>query len=224
MNAAARFCYSQDKVKMTEFLVAPNPEVVISNSDVTDISLLSFHIIVVVEPDPETWMALPGNNIGDVVDLFNMGLSAELDPESDIYLNDENIVHHPDEIQYPNLLWIRYMDDDNFFDEAAFLSDAIFRLSNYDAFQHLDFYLQGLKQSHPDWKVAVVGGMFEDDVMRIANFISENGFSTTVIARQCISRNAFANLDELMIYQAWLDKYGIAGNNFPDDIDDIFED
>jgi len=209
---------------MTEFLIAPNPEVVISNSDVTELSLLSFHIIVIVEPDPETWMAFPGGNIGDVMDLFNMGLSADLDPENDIYFNDENIVHHPDEIQYPNLLWIRYTGDDNFFDEAAFLSNAIFRLSDYDDFQHLGFYLQGLKQSHPDWKVAVVGGMLEDDVIRMANIITEIGFQTTVVARQCISRNVFVNLDELMIYKAWLDKYGIAGDNFPDDIDELFED
>jgi len=210
---------------MTDFLVNPDPKVVITDADVTELSLLSFHLIVIVEPDPETWMALPGDNMGEVIDLFNMGLSAELDPENDIYLNDENIVHQPDEIQYPNLLWVRYLaDDNNFFDEAAFSSNATFRLSDYDDLQHLGFYLRGVKQSHPNWKVGIVGGMFEDDVIRIANFISEIGFPTTVVARQCISRNVFVNLDELMIYQAWLDKYHITGNDFPDDFDELPED
>ena len=65
--------------------------------------------------------------------------------------------------------------------------------------------------------------MFEDDVIRIANFISEFGFSTTVLARQCVSRNAFVNLDELSIYKAWLDKYRIEGDNLSDGIDDKFE-
>jgi hypothetical protein len=209
---------------MTDFLVNPDPKVLITDADITEISLLSFHMVVIVEPDPETWMALPGDNMGEVIDLFNMGLRAELDPENDIYLNDENIVHRPDEIQHPNLLWIQYPGDDNFFDEAAFLSNAIFRFLDYDDFQHLEFYLRGVKQSHPNWNVAVVGGMFEDDVIRVANFIAEIGFPTTVVARQCVSRNAFVNLDELAIYKAWLDKYRIAGNDFSDDSDELFKD
>jgi hypothetical protein len=206
---------------MTDFLVKPNPKVVITDADVTELSLLSFHVIVIVEPDPETWMALPGGNAGEVLDLFNMGLSAELDLESNIYL-DPNIVHQPDGIEYPCLLWVKYTGDDNLFDESAYLADAIFRLTDYENFQHMEFYCRGIQRSNPDWTVAIVGGMFEDDVIRVANFISDIGFSTTVIARQCISRNIFVNLDELMKYQSWLDKYRLTGND-PDDVDDSVE-
>jgi hypothetical protein len=209
---------------MTDFLVNPDPKVVITDADTAELSLLSFHIIAIVEPDPETWMVFPGNNIGDVMDLFNMGLSAELDPDNDMYVHNENIIYHLDKIQSPNLLWIQYAGDDNFFDEAAFLSNAIFRLSDYDDFENLGFYFQGVKRSHPDWKVAIVGGMFEDDVIRMANLIAEIGFPTTVVARQCISRNAFVNLDALISYKAWMDKYGIAEDNFADDIDELSED
>jgi hypothetical protein len=207
---------------MTDFLVNPDRKVVITEADITELSLLSFHIIIIVEPDPETWMASPDGNMGETLALFNMGLSAELDPENDIYLNDENIIHQPDEIQYPNLLWIQYTGDDNLFDESAYLANATFRLSEYDDFEHLEFYLQGIKQSHPNWKVAIVGGIYEDDIMRIANFIAELGFSTTVLTRQCISRNIFVNLDELMKYKSWLDKHRLAENH-PKDFDDLFE-
>lgn len=208
---------------MSNFIVEPNPKVIITDADSRELSLLSFHIVVIVEPDPETWMGSVEMEVGDVIQLFNEGLHAELDPESDIYRGQTRILLSPDEVDRPILLWVKYTGEDNLFDEPAYTADVTFRLSEYDNFEHLGFYLQGIKQSHPNWNVAIVGGMFEDDVIRIANFISEIGFPTTVVTRQCISRNVFVNLDELMIYQAWLDKYRITGNDFPDDIDDLFE-
>lgn len=213
---------------MTEFLVEPNPQIIISNADVTELSLLSFHIIVIVEPDPETWMIIPDGNyerkLSYIIELFNTGLDAELDLESEIYLGNDKAITHPPEIQEPHVIWIRYTDDDNYFDDAAAFCNVTFRFFDYDDTANLKFYLEGIRHFNPTWKVGVVGGMFEDDVIRIANFISEIGFSTTVVTRQCMSRNAFINLDELANYKAWLDRFGIMGNDLNSNLDDEFED
>lgn len=213
---------------MTEFLVEPNSQVVISNADVKELSLLSFHIIIIVEPDPETWMIIPGekfeHDLNYIIKLFNKGLDAELDPESEIYLENNTAIARPPENPESHVIWIRYTNDDNYFDDAAAFCNVIFRFFDYDDTANLKFYLEGIKNANPTWNVGIVGGMFEDDVIRIANFISEIGFSTTVVTRQCISRNAFVNLDELSSYKSWLDRYGMMDDDLDSGVENRLED
>ena len=207
---------------MTNFLVKPNRHVVITDADSRELPILSFHIVVIVEPDPETWMGAVELNFGEALELFVDGLDAELFPDDTIDSKEIKIATTPDGLDRPILLWVKYTGDDNLFDKPAYTADAIFRLAEYDQFDHLEFYLQGIKRSHPDWKVAIVGGTYEDDIMRVANFIEGLGFAATVLTRQCISRNVFINLDELMKYKSWLDKHRLP-NNHPKDFDDLFE-
>jgi len=68
----------------------------------------------------------------------------------------------------------------------------------------MGYYLKGIAQEHPDWKVAVVGAMLEEDVIRVSNFVDQIGLSTTVLTRYCLTRDHFVNLDALDSYQSWL--------------------
>ncbi len=93
---------------MTKFMIPPLPEVVLTDADETQLSLRSFQIIIIVEPDPETWM-LVNNNDELVIELFNTGLAAELDPESELYLSNGKTVVHPPDIPEPNVIWVRFI-------------------------------------------------------------------------------------------------------------------
>ncbi len=124
-------------------------------------------------------------------------------------------------MKHTHVIWLRYFSD-GFFAGAAQFCNAIFNFFDYDDTANLKIFMGGIKFSHPDWKVAIVGGLFEDDVIRIANLVSKTGFQTTVLSRQCISRNIFINLDELLVYKAWLDKYKLGSDSETDgfEIDD----
>ena len=58
---------------------------------------------------------------------------------------------------------------------------------DFEEYDDLRFYIQGVAQNHPMWRVAVLGARFEDDVIRVANVIQEAGLDTTVIARYSLS-------------------------------------
>jgi len=61
--------------------------------------------------------------------------------------------------------------------------------------------------------VAILGAMFEDDVIRVANAIHESGLETTVIQRYCLSSEAFDNLDDIFALIAKLRRKG-QGDDF----------
>ena len=71
------------------------------------------------------------------------------------------------------------------------------------------FYIKGVAQEHPNWRVAVLGAMFEDDVIRIANVIQGAWLDTTVIARYCLSSKPFVNLDDLFALRDELRRKGL---------------
>jgi hypothetical protein len=75
--------------------------------------------------------------------------------------------------------------------------------------EHLYYYLRGLFVEHPDWQVAVIGAMYEDDVMRVANLLTQMGFNTTVLTRYCLSNQTFINLDHLWDHLSWVGTAGL---------------
>ena len=68
---------------MTKFLVTPNPKIKISHLEFEQLPLVNFHIIAVVEPDPESWM--PGldddDSLDATLDVYTDMISDELYPD-----------------------------------------------------------------------------------------------------------------------------------------------
>lgn len=69
---------------------------------------------------------------------------------------------------------------------------------DYKVLTHLTDILTGEAKCEPDWKVALVGATLEDDVALVANRAVERGLPVTILARCCISHEAFIDVDELV--------------------------
>ncbi|MFZ6030670.1 MAG: hypothetical protein ACOYYS_23435 [Chloroflexota bacterium] len=68
---------------------------------------------------------------------------------------------------------------------------------DYETDEDLRYYIRSVALEHPDWRVAVIGAMYEDEIMRVANAIQESG-----LTRYSISCTGFVNLDELMAFRS----------------------
>jgi hypothetical protein len=193
---------------MTEFLVPPNPEIKISHLEFEQLPLVNFHIIAVVEPDPETWMAGLGDDekLDAVLDAYTNMISDELYP--DFNFSAFKNIKVASDVKYPRMIWAGGGDASAYFGGIEGPFAATFP-SDFEEYDDLRFYIQGVAQNHPTWRVAVLGAMFEDDVIRVANVIQEAGLDTTVVARYCLSSNAFINLDELFALRNELRRKGM---------------
>jgi hypothetical protein len=213
LRKCRRFC---SLLPMTDFLVTPNPGIKISSLEFEQLPLVNFHIIVVVEPDPETWMPEldDDESLDAILEIYTDMISDELYPDFN-FAAFKNIKITTD-VEYPRMIWAGGGDASVYFGgiEGPFAATFPFDFEEYD---DLRFYIQGVAQNHPAWRVAVLGAMFEDDVIRVANVIQEAGLDTTVIARYCLSSNAFINLDELFALRDELRRKGLlngfVGNN-----------
>jgi len=192
---------------MTDFIVPPNPEVKISSLDFEHLPLINFHIIAVVEPDPESWMPNLGDddNLGATLEVYTEMVSDELYPDFNL---SSLAVEVASDVKYPRLVWIGGGDISYYFGgiEGPFVVTFPFY---FDEYEDLRYYIKGVAKEHPDWRVAVLGAMYEDDVIRVANAIQEAGLDTTVIARYCLSSKAFVNLDDLFSLRDELRRKGL---------------
>jgi len=193
---------------MTDFIVPPHPNVKISSLDFEHLPLVNFHIVAVVEPDPESWMPNLGddNNLNAALEVYTQMVSDELYPDFDL---STLAVEVATDVSYPRAIWVGggavsfyYEDIADVHAKAAFTFD-------FEEYEDLCFYIKGVAQEHPDWRVAVLGAMFEDDVIRVANVIQEAGLDTTVITRYCLSSKAFVNLDDLFALRDELRRRGL---------------
>lgn len=191
-----------------DFNVEPSPQINISYQNPEELPITDFQLILMVEPDPETYMIFPEDhqNLSYLLRDMQRVIEWELDPDR-VYAKDESKVTERYE---PAYVWIRYFDDVSLYGNIAdYVScDVTINLMVYDLLDHLKFYLQGVYSEHPDWKVGVFGAVIEDDVINVANLSQETGFSTTVLTRYCISNKAFANLDDLYEYDTWVRNAG----------------
>ncbi len=189
-----------------EIPVQPNPGVAISDADENTMPLNYFHLVVIVEPDPESYMPLEEDapKLEFVIQGMSESISDENDPDRIIQYE----IQIPDDAPETNYLWLRY-DGISYFAPVirGITIKAAFYLSEYDDLDHFGYYLRGIFPEAKEWRVAVIGAMFEDDVIRIANFIDESGFSATILKRYCLSNSTFINLDNLLEYTDWLRSY-----------------
>ena len=202
---------------MTDETLKPLPGVIISNSDENETPITSFDLVIIVEPDPESYMPLPGdiNKLNEYI----MGLYKNYDNE----FNPDN----PLNIKEPVVVWLRYYSEEvNYFDEFANVSLArvIFNIFDSEDLEQFNFYLQGFVKSFPEGKAALIGGMFEDEVIYVANFILNFGLDVTILSRYCLSNRAFFDLENALTYDQWVRNTGRKdGEKYKSWLDDWFE-
>jgi hypothetical protein len=90
---------------MTDFLVPPNPEVKISSLDFEHLSLVNFHIVAVVEPDPENWIPNFGDddNLDTTLEVYTEMVSDELCPDFDL---SSLVVEIASDVESPRIIWV----------------------------------------------------------------------------------------------------------------------
>jgi hypothetical protein len=210
---------------MTQFMFPPLAGVTISDADETALPISFFHIVVIVEPDPESYMPVAEDleKLGEVIYDLYARFDVDANPNNPVVKPDAN----PEDTQETIYLWLRNFDEDaNYFKSLAETAYASVSFNVFDPEDtgHLEYYLTGLKMSHPGWRIAVIGAMYEDEVIRIANFLQNFGFPTTVLTRYCLSNQVFVNLDNLLEHAQWVRNAGRKeGEPFRSWLDDWLE-
>jgi len=190
---------------MSDYVVEPQPGVTLSNANEYGLPITSFDLVMIVEPDPESYIPLPGDleKLGELLYGMFVQFVAEFDPDRPA----ANRSIQPYEGKVTNLIWLKYEDEKvNYFDRFVdvALARVSFNLFDSEDMEHVEYYLKGLADYHPNWQVAVIGAMFEDEVIYTANVIHQIGFSTTVLSRYCLSNKVFVNLDNLFEHDRWV--------------------
>ncbi len=172
-----------------------DPKVKISDLDMSELPLYNFHVIVLAEPDPETW-AMPDDE----------KFSQLLEMHSELIIDD--VIG---DIEYLNFVPMPWAEDANetliimagegmvgdFFKDVEPHSRYIVRSDNYE-FENLRVLLDGIAKNNPTCtRIGIVGGVYEDEVVRVANAVHAAGFDTTIVKRHCISEEIFVNLDNV---------------------------
>ena len=170
-------------------------QVKVSDLDFPSLPLCNFHIVIVSEPDPETWMAHPDDKdeFAQILQIHSELIFDEMVRDFDI---SEIKVDIADDVDGELLVAVGEYEVPLYYYLAIEFAQAVFSFENVK-YDKLSYFMNGIVQKHPDWRVAVVGGVYEDEVVRVANTVQEAGLDTTIVARYCISSQSLINLDEL---------------------------
>lgn len=174
-----------------------NPKVKVSDLDLTSLPLRHFHMVILVEPDPETWL-MPENDIDSLSQLLEMYAELIID---DVFGDIEPgliTAPAPDDVKETFMIIVgEGLGGPVYFVPAAEFSDFIVNKDDFE-FYKLCMLLDGIARNDPAQnRVAIVGGMYGDEIVRVANAVQAAGFDATIIKRYCISEDVFVNLDEL---------------------------
>jgi hypothetical protein len=180
---------------MTNFSTEPISEIQIRDESADQLPLSHFHLVIVVEPDPERYYLRPEDEeaLDTVLDHLTESLALELDPET--------LPGRPGDLETADqtrLAWISYEAEDYFIDYFEEVRMNIyFPVKDPADTEAIQDYLKGAAANHPGWRTAVIGAMYEDDVLRIAGLVQEAGLDTTVLTRYCLSSKNFLDLTTL---------------------------
>lgn len=200
-----------------------DPKVKISDLDLSSLPLRNFHIVVVIEPDPETW-AMPDDDMENLSKLLKM--YSELIIDDAIGEVDTSAITVPfsDDVEKTFIIMAgEGFGGDYYFKPVTEYSDFIVHNDNFE-FEKLCLLLDGIAKKYPTQnRVGIVGGMYGDEIVRAANAIQSSGFDTTIVTRYCISEKVFINLDEMFdLLNA--ERKRLLGDLWMGDIDDDFDD
>ena len=197
-----------------------NPNVKISDLDLTSLPLRNFHIVVSVEPDPETWV-MPDDDMDNLSKLLKMYSELIIDDVLGDIDPSVITVPIPDDVKDTFIIMAgEGLGQSFYFESVTAYSDFIVNNNNFE-FEKLRLLLDGIAKNYPARnRVAIVGGMYDDEIVRAANAVQSAGFDTTIVTRYCISEKVFVNLDE-MIDALNAERKKLLGYS---DIDDDFDD
>lgn len=175
-----------------------NSHLTISHEDPDHLPIQLFDLIIIVEPDQEKWMPDFQDQDekqpawGEHIEMIECELDSDLPRKT--------IAVEYDHLKENKFVWMPWalQGEGLYGDWAIEYCDMLFRFHNPDEIPgDLKIYLEALYKISPQQKIALIGGMFEDEIEMVAQFTAEIGFDTTVLARYCLSGNAFVDLDNL---------------------------
>lgn len=189
---------------MPEENIPLHPGVKIRDEMPYDWPLCATEVLVFVEPAPGNWIVEPRDEEAHEA-LWNSVLD-RIDQECYGLVDDEPLEHDPriEIIEYPLVVWLKNgeMGEDFYTCFTTGVAEASF---NYEVGQaqpevpeYFLLFMQTIHAKYPDWRVTVVGAMFEDEVTRVANALQELGMETIILTRYCFSTRGFVNLDALL--------------------------
>lgn len=174
-----------------------DPKVKISDLDLSSLPLRNFHIVVVVEPDPETW-AMPDDDMENFSKLLEMYAELIIDDAIGEVDPSAITVPIPEDVKKTFIIMVGEGFGGYYhFEPVVEYSDFIVNADNFE-FEKLRLLLDGIAKNYPtEDSVGIVGGMYGDEIVRAANAVQSLGFDTTIVTRYCISEKVFINLDEV---------------------------
>lgn len=164
-------------------------DILVSDDPGNQFPIYSFDFFVVVEPDQRTFIVEDALDLAFSAEQLAGQLSEKMAEEA--MLAEDTVPGHEQSIwpEKTRILWMRNSIDNLFMKYGQGFAYVSFQYtSDHEITDDLRWYLQAAYQNHPDWRVAIVGGMLEDEVIDAANFFRETGFDTTVLTRYCLSK------------------------------------
>lgn len=183
----------------TNFRIIPDPGITITSAELKDLSIRHFNIIVLVEPDAESWG--PKNRAVSMIAQVWNDVRDELinfPEENDVEDAATNYDFASGEV---DILLIRIGSTlEELASSVGELAYVVFPQGfiqpYYDVLKHFGYWLKGVKSDYPQWRAAVIGATLEDEVARTANLIQSIGIQTTILERYCIGTALFREMKQ----------------------------
>ncbi len=166
--------------------------ILVTDDQGSNFPILHFDLVVIVEPDQFKWTPDRvfdlDNELDEIWDIQSEMISHETFSEDAL----ENLGAEVDLVENTRFLWLRNYAFNYYGKFAGGAAQIAFHYDdNHDISEDMQWYLQVAYNHHPNWRVAIIGGLFEVDVVKAANQIHAMGFNTTVLTRYCLSTSGF---------------------------------
>jgi hypothetical protein len=167
------------------------PGITVSDAAYSQLPISHFDVVIIMEPDEQEWdPQSDDSSIKQPWDYHCEMLLNEIDPESEeVDPIDDEVTMIGDN----RILWIRNIFFPYYELFALDNASIIFNIedSAYTIPEDIILYFSAAHRKYPQWNIAVMGGLFEDEVTRMANLTDRMGFKTTILTRYCLSVNGF---------------------------------
>lgn len=165
------------------------PDILVSDDLGNQFPIYSFDVFVVVEPNQATFIREHALDLS----FISQDLAREYNERmlQEAILTDVTIQDHDQSVwpERTRIIWLRNAAGNFFMQKGIDISYLAFQFDDDHHFSDdLRWYLQAAYEHFPQWRVAVAGGMLEDEVVYVANGFREFGFETTVLTRYCLSK------------------------------------
>jgi len=164
-------------------------DIIVSDDPGNQFPIYSFDLLVVVEPDQGTFIREDALDLAFDMEQIAIDYGEKMFDES--MLTEESVPGHAQSIwpERTRILWLRNATENFFVQYGIDKAYVSFQYNqDHQASEDLAWYLQAAYTRYPQWRVAIVGGMLEDEISDVANFIRKIGFETTVLTRYCLSK------------------------------------